>query len=200
MVLRDRNGNAPAGSTPRTALAVALVASLVLAPCSAAVADDDEVESAPSGRIQGEVADAAGGRVLAYHVDTGTMHASEPLKKDGKFRIENLPRGIYDIAVETETGSLYVASEVLHLPPSGKVSVDFRLEPYPPEGPPAGRERFAGSDAPGVGLARVEPKLAGKDFWRSPKGLAIVGGVGASVLLWLAVSGDDDERLASPFN
>lgn len=168
-------------------------------------AEPEAEVAAPSGRISGRVlrgpgvdAEVRGSRVLAYHVEGQREYASEPVGRDGKFVLEDLPRGYFDLAVETPAG-LYVAAQVVHLPPSGKVRLEFTLAPYPGGEPIPDRERYAGRDDEGAGLAEIARKVRGRDFWRSPAGIAILAGTGGAAVLGVALSGDDDERLASPF-
>jgi hypothetical protein len=135
---------------------------------------------------------------LAYNLSTEAVHRSEPSDKRGKFLIGDLAHGYYDIAIETADG-LFVVNRVVSVQPGAKAVVELILVPYakaPAELPRA----FPGSQDPSTGVAQVERKPTGKEFWKSPKGIAIVGGTGAAVLLLIALSGDDSsEPPASPF-
>ena len=132
----------------------------------------------------------AGARVLVYHLSTEELFTSEPCGKGGDFKLTDLPYGYFDVAVETPEG-IFVADQVINLPPSGKATASLNLTEFEDAGSRPPRE-FSGSDAESVGWARVNEKLRGKAFWKSTGGIAIIAGVGGVALLALALSGGDD--------
>ena len=73
--------------------------------------------------------------------------------------------------------------------------------PYPPDitinftGFPV---TVPGSELEPVGVAVVREKETGREFWRGPKGIAILAGLGGAALLALAAGGGNDETTASP--
>ncbi len=146
-------------------------------------------------QIRGQGGSPAGTVLTAYHIDSKQVFRSEPALNKGTVAIENIPYGYFDLAVELD-GKLYVASQVVVVPPSGKVVVNLTLEPYADDGTGAIRG-FQGSDAPVEGVARLSRKASGKEFWRGPKGIAIITGVSGAALLAIA-SGSDPPSI-SPF-
>jgi hypothetical protein len=154
-----------------------------------------------TGKIAGKLLDADGkklpnSRVLAFHLSSSRLFTSEPTGKGGEFRILELPYGYYDLAIETPEG-LFVADRVVNLAPAGTVLVILTVVPFGPADTGRPREHPA-SDLEPVGLAQMRKKLRGREFWRSPKGVAIITGIGGAALLGLA-SGKDDEVFATAF-
>lgn len=152
-------------------------------------------------KIAGKVLDAdgkqvRGARVLAYHISSERLFTSEPTGKNGEYRIESLPYGYYDLAVETPDG-LFVANRVVNVAPAGTAAVLFTVVPYDPSTASKARE-YPGSDRESSGLAELRRKATGREFWRSPKGVAIIAGIGGAGLLAIAV-GSGSEPAASQF-
>lgn len=171
----------------------------VVAPAQQLAKDDGEVQgnSEFRGKIEGADGKAVeGARVLVYHLSTEELFTSEPTGGNGDFKLTELPYGYFDVAVETPEG-VFVADQVINLPPSGKATASLKLTPFQDAGSRPPRE-FSGSDAQSVGWARVDEKLRGKAFWKSTAGIAIIAGVGAAALLALAATGNNDESPASP--
>jgi hypothetical protein len=152
-------------------------------------------------RLSGKVIDSKGhkvrdARILAYHISSEALHASEPTRGNGEFRIGGLAYGYYDVAVETPDG-LYVADRVVNLAPAGAAVLILTVVAYQPAD--EGRTRmYPASETDPVGHAELRKKLKGREFWRSPTGVAILAGIGGAVLLSLAV-GSDDEPAATQF-
>ena len=134
-----------------------------------------------------------GARVLAYHLSSSQLFVSEPTSK-GRFEIRELPYGYYDLAVETTEG-LYAASQVVNIAPSGTATVVLTLAPFQPATAGLAR-KFPTRDVEPSGLAEVRRKLRGREYWRSPKGVAIIAGIGGVALLALA-AGSGSEVSAS---
>jgi hypothetical protein len=128
--------------------------------------------------------------VLAYHLSSEAVFTSEPTAANGNYRIVALPYGYYDMAVQTPDG-LFVANQVVNVPPKGNTVASFALSGIdlaadPNASPP---RSFPGIDADPTGVASVNEKLAGREFWRSKKGVAIIAGGGAAALLLIASGG-----------
>jgi len=140
-------------------------------------------------------ASVAGATIIAYHLSSEQIFRSDPMDGSGSFSIEGLPYGYYDIAVQTPDG-LFVADQVVNLPPSGKAALSMTLSRG---GTDASAPRgFPGADEAPVGVAMIDQKEKGA-FWKSPGGIAIIAGAGVVLLAAIALSGgDDDEQPASP--
>ena len=139
-----------------------------------------------------------GAEVLVYHLSTEKLFTSEPVGRGGDFKFTDLPYGYFDVAVETADG-IFVADQVVNLPPSGKAKASLSLTPFEDAGARPPRE-FSGSTTESIGWARIDEKLRGGAFWKSTAGIAILAGVGGVALLALAASGgSDDDSPASPF-
>lgn len=179
----------------RSLLAGLLLATLLAhAPAPAALQDPETPPPPPApaaaagpARIDGRVV-ARDGRsgvgqavVRASHLRTGRSFASAPSRADGEFTITGLPYGYVEIAVETAEG-VFRADQVVDVPPSGEVTIGLTLVP--------------GATGEG-GVAVVRQRSRTVPFWKTPKGLALIGG-GAGVAL-LVIATSDDEEPASPF-
>jgi len=136
----------------------------------------------------------AGARMHVYHLSSEETYVSDPTGPDGKYQMEGLPFGYFDMAIETGEG-MFVADQVVNLPPSGKVVVTLAVARFGTEEtrPEDEARIFPGSDDPASGVARVSKKATGRQFWRSSKGVAILAGGAAVLLLLIAVSGGSSE-------
>ncbi len=152
---------------------------------------------AGTSRLSGKVSTAAGKapasgtRVLAYHLSSETLYAAE-VKGNG-YRLTELPYGYFDLAVELPDGSVYVGNQVVNIPPAGKVAVSFSIVQSP--GSPS--RDFPGTEQASAGQVKIQERLRGRDFWRSPRGIAILAGGGGAVLLAIASGGGSDSTAAS---
>ncbi len=156
-------------------------------------------EPAPSGtsRIEGKITagskktPVAGATVLVYHLASGTIFQSPPTAENGRFEVTGLTHGYYDMAVEAPDG-LYVATQVVNVPPDGRAVSDLNLQPT--GAGLSGPRQFPGSDQPASGIAA----LIEKSFWLKPKGIAIwTGGTAAAIALGLSLGDDDDDTVSS---
>ena len=152
-------------------------------------------------RLAGKIIDSKGhkvrdARVLAYHLSSEVLHASEPTHGGGEFRIDDLPYGYYDVAVQTPDG-LYVADRVVNLAPAGVTVVILTVVAYQPADEGWTR-KYPASELDPIGHAELRKKLKGREFWRSPSGVAILAGIGGAALLSLAL-GSEDEQVATQF-
>ena len=180
------------------------LALIVPGPVLVAAAEESAgAGAAGTARLLGDVTDpngkpAPGCTVLAYHLSSAQTFSSSPTDSGGHFELTGLPYGYFDVAVKSPDG-LFVASEVVNVPPGGKVGVTMAL--VPGDAGSTEPRAFAGLDERAVGVAEMGKKKTGGQFLKSPTGLAILGGVGGAALLALALSGgDDDEVPASPTN
>ncbi len=133
-------------------------------------------------------------RVLAFHLSSGQLFVSEPIHGGG-FDIRGLPYGYFDLAVETPDG-LYVATQVTNLAPSGTVTLVLTLAPYEPATAGLAR-KYPARDVESSGLAEVRRKLRGREYWRSPGGIAILSGIGGVALLALAAGSETEVAATS---
>ena len=159
-------------------------------------------EAAPAGnsrllgKIEGyEGKPMSGVRVLAYHLSSEAVYRSEPTSNKGEYEIEGLPYGYFDLAVETTEG-LFVANQVVNVPPASKTAVSMALAAAAGTPPRV----FPGAPQEAQGVASVSEKPTGRDFWRSPKGVAIIAGGGALALLAIAGGGGGSSDNASSSN
>jgi hypothetical protein len=164
-----------------------ILAAVQFAPVLAAA---DQTGSNLSGRILSQTGEpVVGARVLAYHLSSEEVFDSEATDAKGGYEISGLPYGYFDVAVETPQG-LYVADQVVNVPPSGKVALSLNLFPYTEARADDGRS-FPGTEQQPLGEARVQDKVKGGEFWKSPKGIGTIAGAGAVALLLIAGGGDD---------
>ncbi len=156
-------------------------------------------EAAPSGtsRIEGEITSGpkktpvAGATVLAYHLATGRIFRSQPTAENGRFEFSGLPHGYFDMAVEAPDG-LYVANQVVNVPPDGRAVSNFNLRPGGAGSEP---RDFPGSDQAASGIAA----FIEKSFWRKPKGIAIWSGSAvAAVAVGFGLNSDGNPTVISP--
>jgi hypothetical protein len=133
-----------------------------------------------------------GARVLAYHLSSAALYTSETTGGDGKYRITDMVHGYYDVAVETPDGEIYLADRVVNMPPSGSLAAILTLAPFEPATAALAR-KHPGSERDPSGTAELTRKPKGREFWRSPKGVAIIGTLGGVALIAIAVSSDPEE-------
>jgi len=195
----------------RSLAALAAVAVLTIpAPGLAArKAEEGAKTKEPRGsRIYGKVratdgAPVAGAVVRLYHLASGRLFAADPTTASGEYEATGLPFGYFEIVVEVEDGP-FVGGQVISVPPSGKTLVMLTLLPYDEQSEAWWSTHDRRSLPPGIegqpsGLANVVRKGRGAEFWKSPKGVAIIAGTGAAALLGVAAqSGNNNELVASP--
>ena len=195
----------------RFATGLALLATLAIleAVPTAAFAKKDPAEAAPAGaEIHGKVhrsdgkTDVSGAVVSAYVLETGQVIASQPTGANGEFDLVGLPFGYADLYVETSEG-MFAGSQVVNLSPGGKlaVSLDLSVLADKPSAWWSGREpkELPGSGKKPVGVAEVHSRVRGKEFWKTPGGIATLAGIGGAVLLAIAAGGSGGgETTASP--
>jgi hypothetical protein len=133
--------------------------------------------------------------VHAHHLASGMTFSSKPTNSKGAFEIGGLPFGYFDLAVETPDG-LFLATPTISLAPAAKAPVVLTLRRYEDAELPAPAERvgFPGLRGDATGTARTLPRKSAREFWRSRKGVIILAGVGAAVLLTIAASDEEDQR------
>jgi len=178
-----------------TVFPVVLVIMLALPPVALAQDGGDAPASELSGRIlDASEAPMAGVKVIAYHLSSEKVFRSDATNAKGEYLITGLPYGYFDLAVETE-GGIFVASQVVNVAPASKNVVTLSLGQPGAIAETASRS-FPGTDQAPIGEARVQEKLGGSDFWRSPKGVGILAASGGALLL--AIAGGGGSSNASP--
>lgn len=194
----------------RRLLALGVMAAMLSFPAAsiAAKKERDEPKEPEGSRIYGKVRTGTGetvpGAVVRlFHLASSRAFAAEPTSADGEYEIKGLPFGYFEIVVEVDDG-VFVGGEVVSVPPSGKTLVLLTLEPYDRQteawwSTHERRPLPPGMEGEPAGLAGVIRKGRGAEFWKTPKGVAIIAGSGAALLLWIAVDNDENqELLASP--
>jgi hypothetical protein len=167
---------------------------------SEAISPKEPIPAVPNSEVRGKVVSAdgkavSGVEVLGYHLATEEIYRATTDGK-GHFSMTELPYGYYDLAVLGSDG-LFVSDQVANVSPTGKNVVEFRLQPFG-ETTQSDRRAFPGNDQTPIGIARVEDqRMVGESFWSSPKGISILSGGGALILL--AIAGSSSESNASPF-
>ena len=158
-----------------------------------------EDPAVPNSEIRGRVLGpdgrrASGVKVYVYHLATEELFSTTSNHK-GEFAFVGLPYGYFDLAARSTNG-LYVADQVANVGPGGKNVIQFRLQGF--SGSTRAEQRaFPGLDEVPVGIARVlDQRMIGETFWRSAKGVSIIAGGSALVLLVIAGA---SEASASPF-
>lgn len=173
-----------------TLVPLCLAASLAVAQVAPVLAATDPVGSILTGRILDETGQpVVGARVFVYHLSSEEVFESTATDAKGSYEIAGLPYGYFDLAVETPQG-LYVADQVVNVPPSGKVTLPLGLYSYTEARASDGRG-FPGTEQSPVGEARVQDKGKGGPFWRSAKGKATLAAGGAALLLLVSGGGGD---------
>lgn len=157
-------------------------------PVSASIEGDGRFQGKIQIGSQGKTRAAKGAVVYAFDVSTGILYASEPTGGSGKFSLEGLRRGYYDVGIELQDGQTFVANRVLEMKPSGKVVATLILTPSGELAPEvaATAVRFPGNNSPAAGIAQVKKKPRGKEFWTSTKGILIIGAAGIVALAAIA--------------
>lgn len=173
-------------------IALGLICCLGFGPLAAE--EEKDAEPAPGSFLKGRVlaadgkAPLSGVRVMLYHLSSELALTAEPTGGKGNFEIPALPYGYFDLAVATDDG-LFVANQVINVPPSGKSVVVLTLRRFAETTPSGERRPFPGTDEAPVGVALLAEKLVGAAFWGSPKGLTVLGVAGGGALLLLAGGG-----------
>ncbi len=187
-------------TTQRSWTARLLLVAFFFAPMAPVLADEPK-PAVPNSEIRGKVLGtdgrpAAGAVILAFHLATEELFTVTANGK-GVFTMSDLPYGYFDLAVRSADG-LYVADQVANVSPTGKNVIVFRLQAFSAS-TQADRRDYPGADETPVGLARViDQRMVGESFWRGAKGISIIAGTGAVVLLTLG--GGSGEPVASPFS
>ncbi len=183
-------------------VAIVLAAAIALSPaawCEAGPkpAGDDGAKGC---RVRAKLTASDGkkpveGAVLrAYVLDSGKVYEAPPSNAKGECLLEGLPYGYLDLDVETKEGH-FAGSQVVLAPPRGMLAVSVRLSgaaggaPWWNASPPGG--------APGspTGAAEVLVLKRGREFWKSPWGIAILGVAATAALL--AITGSESDGTSS---
>ncbi len=146
-----------------------------------------------TGRIEGRIlmpdgkTPAAGAVLTAIHLVSGRTFPAGPTSESGSYRIDNLPYGYFEFAVESG-GTLFAVTRPLDLPPGLAKTMEVRLSDGGP--PPAGTENLenglvlTGFDRRATAVA--VPLGSDKDSSRwTKKKTAFIGGAALLALLLL---------------
>jgi hypothetical protein len=195
--------------TFRFVTGLVLLGSLVFleaVPTAAFARKDAEQPETAGAEIRGKVyrsdgkTAVSGAVVSAYILESGQVIPSQPTSGNGEFALTGLPFGYADLYVETSEG-MFAGSQVVSLSPGGKlaVSLDLSVLADKPSAWWAGREpkELPGSGKKPIGVAEVHSKVRGREFWKTPGGIATLGAIGGAVLLAIAASGGGESN-ASP--
>lgn len=190
----------------KQAVSVTAAAILVLVSGFPVAAKSPEKDPEPTGgRISGKVFAADGKTavgaavVKAVPLQGGETRASSPSNAKGEFSLDGLTFGYYDLIVEAASGT-YIANQVVNVPPSGKLVIQFALTPYGEKSPSwwAGREpRALPGGGTATGSAELRQRQRGAEFWKSPGGIAVIAGIGGVALLAIASGGGYSSTTAS---
>jgi hypothetical protein len=179
-------------------VAFALIAVLGLVPMATAPLSAQEDGH---GSISGELFQAdgstalEGARAYAINVKTGKQYISEVTGRGGNYRIEGLPAGTYDVALEIN-GQIYVADNLVDLSSGEGVSLSYSVQPVRPANRAiSGLPRPKGSAAV-LGVFKGNATAA-PSFWRTPGGITLLTILGAGAIVAIVNAVDDDEE-ASP--
>lgn len=199
-------------SMTRRPVAATLATALFLAGCGDLTAAATSAESKkaakkpppiPTAAIHGRVLTPDGkkgvtGAVVRLRwLDSGEIVSSPPSANNGNYQIKGLGFGYAELVVETTDG-IFVSDRIVDIPPAGSVAADFRVTPFSARTAeywasrrPATTSTVAGEP---LGLAETREKLAGRDFWKSPAGIAIIAGVAGAIFLAAAVNARGGSR------
>ncbi|MGH9749972.1 MAG: carboxypeptidase-like regulatory domain-containing protein [Candidatus Polarisedimenticolia bacterium] len=180
-------------------VAFALVAALGLGPLATAPLSAQEDGR---GSIAGELFQAdgrttlEGARAYAINVKTGKQYISEVTNRGGNYRIDGLPAGTYDVALEIN-GQIYVADNLVDLSSGEGVSLSYSVQPTRPANRQlTGLPRPKGSAAV-LGVFKGNATAA-PSFWRTPGGITLLSILGAGAAVAIIGAVDDDDKEASP--
>ena len=112
--------------------------------------------------------------LLAYHLSSERLYTSDPSKSNGECKLRDVPYGYHDLAVQTDEG-LFVATGVVNVPPNTTAVIVLTLHPAVSESAERG---FPGSEEEAAGVAELLERLRGRAFWKSARGVAVLGGIG----------------------
>jgi hypothetical protein len=128
----------------------------------------------------------AGATVLGHHLSSSKVYSAATDAK-GRYKLEGLAYGYYDLAVEA--AGLFVGEKVVNLGPASKESIVITLAPGSVPEPP----RYPGIEAAPSGRAEIREQVRGREFWTSARGIAILGAIGGITLLVLAGSSSEPQ-------
>ena len=193
---------------PRQARTSRVVSTMLLLLFSVSSGFTQPIEETGSSTLAGNVEHAdtqtavANAEVLAFRLEDQKIYRTTT-SANGSFLFEGMPYGYYDLAVQVGE-DVYPAGDVINLTPRGKVIATLRLiarEDRPDEFWNEYRSRsFLGETNETDGVARLQLKRKGRDFWRTGKGIAIISTIGGATLLAIAVNDDSTPQSVSPIN
>ena len=148
------------------------------------------------GRVLGDDAKSgiAGAIVHVRAMDGTTTWSSQPSDARGRFAISGLPYGWAEIVISAPDGE-FLGDQAINLPPGSKVSLTFTLLPTADKPESWWKDRRVErppeiESASVSGMALSSQKLTGVEYWKSPKGIAILASAGAVALGLIAAGGN----------
>ena len=135
----------------------------------------------------------ANATVVVTSLDDNSAWASKPSDKKGRISIPGIRYGWAQLTVKTPSGD-FLGDQAMNFPPGKPVEVVFNLidaEDRPASWWADRQVEVPPGSAPDqvFGMAQSTQKLTGVEYWKSPKGIAIVAGLGAVALLAIAAGG-----------
>lgn len=186
-------------------LAAVTALSLPLATLSPALAQGEGAtgDRVLEGKILSDDGQAIqGARVKVRNLDTGEEFTSAPTGSNGSYKLDNLPSGRYEVAVQTERG-VYLGNRTVDLVNKTSQTYSFSLKNVPPEQAleEARRAREAEDDddapapprtaRPETGAGAGQSKVS---LWRNPWAATLMGlGIAVGAAIVIDEINDDDD-------
>lgn len=127
--------------------------------------------------------------LLAQHLSTAEVFRCPGTNRKGRCKLSGLPYGYFEIAISAPEG-VFIAERAVNLPPAGVVELSLAAGRFAPTEEP---RTFPGTEVASTGTLALTKHLRGRDFWRSPKGVAVLTALGGVALLVLVGSADDPD-------
>lgn len=171
-------------------------------------AKEPEQDVRRTSRIEGKVYGSDGKTPLSGAVvvvaplqDEGRTLESRPTDGKGSYAVEGIPFGYVDLSVRAPDG-LFVGNQVINVAPDSKVAIEFHLTRYADRSEAwwadHGIADIVRASEQSAGVAEVVPSVRGREFWRSPKGVAVLATIGGAAILAVAAGGRGNDAVASP--
>ncbi|HUC44398.1 MAG TPA: carboxypeptidase-like regulatory domain-containing protein [Candidatus Sulfotelmatobacter sp.] len=152
----------------------------------------------PRSTLEGRVYGADGKKGLKGAVvevrplDASTTRQSAPSDGSGRYRVSGLDYGWAEVVVRTDAGE-FLGDQAVNLLPGKSIIANFSLletgdkpeswwKDRSIEPPPDLAQNLSG-------MAAAQQKLTGVEYWKSPKGIAILAGASVAALALIAVGG-----------
>jgi hypothetical protein len=160
-----------------------------------------------TGRLEGRVLRSDGKTpvsnavVRACYLEGERVLASAPTGSRGQYQLGSLPPGYADLLVETPEG-VFLANQVVQFHPDKKLLMNFvlaKFSEHPASWGAQKKRETPCASASQAGAAQIEEKSVAGGFVRSPKGIALLAGLGGAALLLAVSGGGSSESPASAF-